>query len=260
MFCLDPLRIIWLIWNDLWKPEWVSVWPSSRAQTWSSWWPAEGRVWVTLFRAFWRIGFCQIEITFVAIVTPLPCGRATDWLWLWSPRYEKHIKPSFQNKRRLCNSTVKKNPQVYKSSSHSGNPYHLSLRLVNFISSALPGCLNSTSDISSTVKSYNLQQDGTSDWGFQNKTLLAHNISLSNPFLKLKWAFNRIKYLLCVSFNVCIIYRISEILIRFWEISVYSYCIKYTENTNFDFRHLYWRGSEIFFFGTYFFAHTSFLW
>lgn len=80
----------------------------------------------------------------------------------------------------------KKNPQVYKSSSHSGNPYHLSLRLVNFISSALPGCLNSTSDISSTVKSYNLQQDGTSDWGFQNKTLLAHNVSLSNPFLTLK--------------------------------------------------------------------------
>lgn len=49
-----------------------------------------------------------------------------------------------------------------KSTGHNSSPYRLSLRAIDAIICSLSGCLNSTSDISLTVKSRALRGGGTS--------------------------------------------------------------------------------------------------
>lgn len=169
MFCLGPLRTIWLKWNDLWKLEWASVWPSSRAQTWSSWSPAEERVRVTYFRLLVNpfLTVCSLTASMQAVDE-----RAETVIT------EVQTNTSCHHFRAKCVSVIprsKKNPYVTSHTSHSSNPYHVSLQFVTLL--ALYSLANSTSDISLTAKSSKPQQGETSGQIFQNKTSLNPNVS-----------------------------------------------------------------------------------
>ena len=101
----------------------------------------------------------------------------------------------------------------HKSVSRSGDPYHLSLGVISANICSLPGCLNSTSDNSFTVKSRLLQGGGTSGYTLQNKIVLKKSARL----IIIKWKPGCIKGHSLVT---------KYIFLSFYTISIYVHCFK----------------------------------